>query len=135
MVTKTPNHSDLQNLKNEIKLEITTEQQKIRHNQNNELQKYYNIVDDLKTDSALNKQSLATMERSINEIKEMMKELSKDIKDEIKSIKSEFVTKSELEPIREKQKDHDAIIKRLAWGAFILLLSLIAGFIWISKYM
>lgn len=69
MVTKTPNHSDLKNLEDRIKLEITTEQQKIRHNQNNELQKYYNMVDDLKTDSALNKQSLSTMERSINEIK------------------------------------------------------------------
>jgi hypothetical protein len=40
-------------------------------------------------------------------------------------MRNDFVTKSELEPIKEKQKDHDAIIKKLAWGAFILLLSLI----------
>lgn len=135
MVTKTPNHSDLQNLENRIKLEITTEQQKIRHNQNNELQKYYNMVDDLKTDSALNKQSLATMEKSINEIKEMMKELSKDIKDEIKSIKSEFVTKDELDPIKEKQKSHDEIISRVVWAIVLSFLSLIAWLVWLSKYM
>lgn len=42
----------------------------------------------------------------------MMKELSRDIKDEIKSIKSEFVTKEELEPIKEKQKSHNDTI---AW--------------------
>lgn len=118
--------NDLANLEKSIKLDITTEQQKIRHNQNNELQKYYNMVDDLKTDSALNKQSLATMEKSINEIKEMMKELSKDIKDEIKSIKSEFVTKEELDPIKEKQKSHDEIISRVVWAIVLSFLSLIA---------
>lgn len=127
--------NDLANLEKSIKLDITTEQQKIRHNQNNELQKYYNMVDDLKTDSALNKQSLATMEKSINEIKEMMKELSKDIKDEIKSIKSEFVTKEELDPIKEKQKSHDEIISRVVWAIVLSFLSLIAWLVWLSKYM
>lgn len=87
--------NDLNNLETRIKLEITTDQQKIRHNQNNELQKYYNIVDDLKTDSALSKQSFTTMEKNLEELKDMMKNLSKEIKEEFKSMQNIFATKEE----------------------------------------
>lgn len=132
MVTKTSNHSDLQNLKNELKLEIWEEQRKLRHESNNKIQNDYYLIDkkmsEYNTDLKLTKLTLDNM-------LEQMERWFEDIKEEIRSMRSDFVTKSELEPIREKQKDHDAIIKRLAWGAFILLLSLIAGFIWISKYM
>ena len=62
------NKSDLDTLE----LKITKEQQQIRHNQNNELQKYYNIVDDLKTDSALSKQSLTNMTNSIEKLERVV---------------------------------------------------------------
>ena len=64
----TVNKSDLDTLE----LKITKEQQQIRHNQNNELQKYYNIVDDLKTDSALSKQSLTNMTNSIEKLERVV---------------------------------------------------------------
>lgn len=72
MVNKAITQSDLNNLEKSIKLDITTEQQQIRHNQNNELQKYYNMVDDLKTDSALSKQSFTTMTKSIEKLEQVV---------------------------------------------------------------
>lgn len=132
MVNKSLTHSDLQNIKNELKLEIWEEQRKLRHESNNKIQNDYYLIDkkmsEYNTDLKLTKLTLDNM-------LEQMERWFEDIKEEIRSMRSDFVTKSELEPIREKQKDHDAIIKRLAWGAFILLLSLIGWFIWISKYM
>lgn len=132
MVNKAITQSDLQNIKNEIKLEIWEEQRKLRHESNNKIQNDYYLIDkkmsDYNTDLKLTKLTLDNM-------LEQMERWFDGIKEEIRSMRSDFVTKSELEPIKEKQKDHDAIIKRLAWGAFILLLSLIGWFIWISKYM
>lgn len=72
MVNKAITQSDLNNLEKSIKLDITKEQQQIRHNQNNELQKYYNMVDDLKTDSALSKQSFTTMTKSIEKLEQVV---------------------------------------------------------------
>ena len=132
MTTKAINTSDLQNLKNELKLEIWEEQRKLRHESNNKIQNdYYSIdkkISEYNTDLKLTKLTLDNM-------LEQMERWFEELKGEIRSMRNDYVTKNELEPIKEKQKDHDAIIKRLAWGAFILLLSLIGGFIWISKYM
>jgi len=40
----------------------------------------------------------------------------KDMKD---SFSDNFANKEELTPIKEKQKEHDTIIARIAWGSFI----------------
>lgn len=85
------NKSDLDTLE----LKITKEQQQIRHNQNNELQKYYNIVDDLKTDSALSKQSLTNMTNSIEKLERVVTDWFKEIKDEFKAMNTIFATKVE----------------------------------------
>lgn len=85
------NKSDLDTLE----LKITKEQQQIRHNQNNELQKYYNIVDDLKTDSALSKQSLTNMTNSIEKLEKVVTDWFKEIKDEFKAMNTIFATKVE----------------------------------------
>ena len=61
---------------------------------------------------------MVNMQKDIEEIKVMLKEI-------VKSLPTTYVSKDELNPIKEKQKEHDEIIKRLAWGAFFLLLSLI----------
>lgn len=87
----TINKSDLDTLE----LKITKEQQQIRHNQNNELQKYYNIVDDLKTDSALSKQSLTNMTNSIEKLERVVTDWFKEIKDEFKAMNTIFATKVE----------------------------------------
>lgn len=78
-----------------LELKITKEQQQIRHNQNNELQKYYNIVDDLKTDSALSKQSLTNMTNSIEKLERVVTDWFKEIKDEFKAMNTIFATKVE----------------------------------------
>lgn len=87
----TVNKSDLDTLE----LKITKEQQQIRHNQNNELQKYYNIVDDLKTDSALSKQSFTNMTNSIEKLERVVTGWFKEIKDELKAMNTIFATKVE----------------------------------------
>lgn len=91
MVSKAINQSDL----NTLELRITKEQQQIRHNQNNELQKYYNMVDDLKTDSALSKQSLTNMNNSIEKLEKVFIDWLKEIKDEFKAMHTVFATKEE----------------------------------------
>lgn len=85
------NKSDLDSLE----LKITKDQQQIRHNQNNELQKYYNIVDELKTDSALSKQSLANMTNSIEKLEKVVTDWFKEIKEEFKAMNNIFATKVE----------------------------------------
>lgn len=135
MITKTINQSDL----NTLELRITKEQQQIRHNQNNELQKYYNMVDDLKTDSALSKQSFTTMTKSIEEIKDMMKDLSKEIKEEIKSMHTIFATKVEHQANKDEietiKATHSKVITWVigtVWTIFIAFLWLIIKTLWIK---
>ena len=62
---------------------------------NNELQKYYNIVDDLKTDSALSKQSLTNMTNSIEKLERVVTDWFKEIKEEFKAMNTIFATKVE----------------------------------------
>lgn len=131
MAIKSITQNDLDNLWNKIKLEISEDQRKIRHETNNKIQWDYDKMDDrihhYDTDLKLTKQYLNSMEKIIE------KWLS-EIKDEIKSIKNEFVTKSDLNPIKAKQDEHEVVIKRIAWGSFILLISIIWWFIWLSKF-
>lgn len=91
MTEKAINQSDL----NTLELKITKEQQQIRHNQNNELQKYYNMVDDLKTDSALSKQSFTIMTKSIEKLEQVVVDGFKEIREEFKSMNTIFATKVE----------------------------------------
>ena len=123
--------NDLNNLETRIKLEITTDQQKIRHNQNNELQKYYNIVDDLKTDSALSKQSFTTMQKNLEELKDMMKNLSKEIKEEFKSMQNIFATKEE----HHANKVEIELIKATHWKVITWVIgtvgTILIAFLWL----
>lgn len=86
MAEKQITREDLQNLEIKVKSDISKEQMELRHEDRKKLQEYYYMVDDLKTDSALSKQSFITMTKSIDEMKQMMKDLSKEIKEEIKSM-------------------------------------------------
>ncbi|MEG7660767.1 hypothetical protein, partial [Listeria monocytogenes] len=64
MVTKAITQSDLQNLENKIKIEISKEQTELRHEDRKKLSDCIWVVDSLKTDSALSKQSFTTMEKN-----------------------------------------------------------------------
>lgn len=124
MVQKAVTHLDLANLENKI----TEQQTKIRHDQRNEFWEKLFIVDELKTESKVNNLIMVNMQKDIEEIKVMLKEI-------VKSLPSTYVSKDELLPIKEKQKSHDEIISRIAWGIAIAFISLIAWIVWVSKYM
>ncbi len=124
MVQKVVTHLDLANLENKI----TEQQTKIRHDQRNEFWEKLFIVDELKTESKVNNLIMVNMQKDIEEIKVMLKEI-------VKSLPTTYVSKEELIPIKEKQKSHDEIISRIAWGIAIAFISLIAWIVWVSKYM
>ena len=124
MVQKAVTHLDLANLENKI----TEQQTKIRHDQRNEFWEKLFIVDELKTESKVNNLIMVNMQKDIEEIKVMLKEI-------VKSLPTTYVSKDELLPIKEKQKSHDEIISRIAWGIAIAFISLIAWIVWVSKYM
>ena len=124
MVQKAITHLDLANLENKI----TEQQTKIRHDQRNEFWEKLFIVDELKTESKVNNLIMVNMQKDIEEIKVMLKEI-------VKSLPTTYVSKEELIPIKEKQKSHDEIISRIAWGIAIAFISLIAWIVWVSKYM
>lgn len=135
MVSKAINQSDL----NTLELKITKEQQQIRHNQNNELQKYYNMVDDLKTDSALSKQSFINMTNSIEKLERVMTDWFKEIKEEFKSMNTIFATKEEHRAnkveIETIKSTHSKVITWLigtVWTVFLAFLWLIIKTLWLK---
>lgn len=95
MVNKAITQADLANLEKSIKLEISKEQTELRHEDRKKLSDCIWVVDTLKTDSALSKQSHITMVENQEELKEMMKEWFKEIKSEFKSMYDIFATKIE----------------------------------------
>ena len=129
------NKSDLDSLE----LKITKDQQQIRHNQNNELQKYYNIVDELKTDSALSKQSLANMTNSIEKLEKVVTDWFKEIKEEFKAMNTVFATKVEHQAnkleIESIKATHSKVITWVIGTVgtiFIAFLWLIIKTLWIK---
>lgn len=130
---------DLQNLEKSIKLDITKDQQQIRHNQNNELQKYHNMVDDLKTDSALSKQSFTTMTKSIEKLEQVVVDGFKEIREEFKTMHSIFATKVEHQANKDEietiKATHSKVITWVigtVWTIFIAFLWLIIKTLWIK---
>lgn len=131
--------NDLNNLETKIKLDISKEQTDLRHWDRSKMQSYYNIVDDLKTDSALSKQSLTNMNNSIGKLEEVVKEWFKEIKDELKSMHNVFTTKEEHQAnkleINEIKATHWKVISWLIWTIatiFIAFLWLIVKTLWIK---
>jgi len=135
MTEKPINKSDLDTLE----LKITKDQQQIRHNQNNELQKYYNMVDDLKTDSALSKQSLQHMTTSIEKLEKVVTDWFQEIKDEFKTMHTVFATKEEhlinKNEIQEIKSTHSKVISWLIGTVatiFVTFLWLIINTLWLK---
>lgn len=87
MVSKAITQQDLSNLE----LKISKEQTELRHEDRNKMQQYYNMVDDLKIDSALTNQALTTMNENFRELKGMVKSIS----DKIDKQEQKFATKEE----------------------------------------
>ena len=132
---KAVTHLDLANLENKI----TEQQTKIRHDQRNEFWEKLFIVDELKTDSALSKQSLQSMTTSIEKLEEVVKDWFQEIKDEFKTMHTVFATKEEHQinknEIQEIKATHSKVISWLIGTVatiFVTFLWLIIKTLWIK---
>ena len=127
MVTKAVTQADLANLEKSIKLEISKEQTELRHEDSNKLQEYYYMVDDLKTDSALSKQSFLTMTKSIEKLEQAVIEWFKDIREEFKVMHNVFTTKVEHQAnkveIQEIKETHKKVITWLIWTVWTIFIT------------
>jgi len=138
MVNKTITQSDLNALEKSIKLEINREQTELRHEDRKKLSDSIWIVDELRTDNALTKQSLENMEKKQDEMMVMMKEWFKEIKYELNTMYVIFATKEEHKAskteIQEIRNTHSKIITWVIGTVgtiFIALLWLIIKTLWI----
>lgn len=131
--------NDLNNLETKIKLDISKEQTDLRHWDRSKMQSYFNIVDELKTDSALSKQSLTNMNNSIEKLEEVVKEWFKEIKDELKLMHNVFATKEEHQAnkieINDIKATHGKVISWLVGTIATILITffwLIIKTLWIK---
>ena len=131
--------SDLNNLETKIKLDVSKEQTELRHWDRAKMQNYFNVVDELKTDSALSKQSLQSMTTSIEKLEEVVKDWFQEIKDEFKTMHTVFATKEEhlinKNEIQEIKATHSKVISWLIGTVatiFVTFLWLIIKTLWIK---
>lgn len=131
--------SDLNNLETKIKLDVSKEQQELRHWDRSKMQNYFNVVDELKTDSALSKQSLQNMTTSIEKLEKVVTDWFKEIKDEFKTMHTVFATKEEhlinKNEIQEIKATHSKVISWLIGTVatiFVTFLWLIIKTLWIK---
>lgn len=95
MVTKAPNHSDLQNLENRIKLEIREQEKQDRHNLDNKLWTYFFKVDELDKKSAVNDNILKTMTSNIEKLEQAVTEWFEKMTNKIDWFQDKFATKED----------------------------------------
>ena len=131
--------NDLNNLETKIKLDVSKEQTELRHWDRAKMQNYFNVVDELKTDSALSKQSLQNMTTSIEKLEEVVTDWFKEIKDEFKTMHTVFATKEEhlinKNEIQEIKATHSKVISWLIGTVatiFVTFLWLIIKTLWIK---
>lgn len=131
--------SDLNNLETKIKLDVSKEQTELRHWDRAKMQNYFNVVDELKTDSALSKQSLQHMTTSIEKLEKVVTDWFQEIKDEFKTMHTVFATKEEhlinKNEIQEIKSTHSKVISWLIGTVatiFVTFLWLIIKTLWIK---
>lgn len=136
MVNKAITHSDLQNLKNEIKYEIWEEQRKIRHDKDWKIQMdYFKIdekVNEYKSDLRLTNATMQRIQDDLGEIKELLTDF-------MKSIPTIYATKEEhrtnQKEIESMKDSHKKIINWLIWTlwtAFVWFIWLVIKTLWIK---
>lgn len=131
--------SDLNNLETKIKLDVSKEQTELRHWDRSKMQNYFNVVDELKTDSALSKQSLQHMTTSIEKLEKVVTDWFQEIKEEFKTMHTVFATKEEHQinknEIQEIKATHSKVISWLIGTVatiFVTFLWLIIKTLWIK---
>ena len=131
--------NDLNNLETKIKLDVSKEQTELRHWDRSKMQNYFNVVDELKTDSALSKQSLQHMTTSIEKLEKVVTDWFQEIKDEFKTMHTVFATKEEhlinKNEIQEIKATHSKVISWLIGTVatiFVTFLWLIIKTLWIK---
>ena len=127
MAEKAINTSDLQNLKNEIKLEISKEQTELRHEDRKKLSDCVWKVDELDKKSAVNDNVLKNMSTNFQEMKDSFDKLVT----KIEWFPDRFATKEDHKENSVKisgiEKALDNINLKIAWvsGGFAVIIFLI----------
>lgn len=127
MVNKAITHSDLQNLKNELKLDISKEQTELRHEDRKKLSDCIWKVDELDKKSAVNDNILKNMSTNFQEMKDSFDKLVT----KIELFPDKFATKEDHKEnwlkISALEKALDNINLKIAWvsGGFAVIIFLI----------
>lgn len=131
--------NDLNNLETKIKLDVSKEQTELRHWDRAKMQNYFNVVDELKTDSALSKQSFTIMTKSIEKLEQVVVDGFKEIREEFKSMNTIFATKVEHQAnkleIETIKATHSKVITWVigtVWTIFLAFLWLIIKTLWLK---
>lgn len=122
--------TDLLNLENKIKLDISKEQQELRHSDRKILQTYYYKVDSLEKNEAVNDNILKTMNTSIGKLENIVTEWFEKINTKIGGLQWAFATKEDhkenVSKIWAVEKALENINLRIAgvsgWFAVIIFL-------------
>lgn len=122
--------TDLLNLENKIKLDISKEQQELRHSDRKILQTYYYKVDSLEKNEAVNDNILKTMNTSIGKLENIVTEWFEKINTKIDWFQWAFATKEDhkenVSKIWAVEKALENINLRIAgvsgWFAVIIFL-------------
>lgn len=108
----------------ELQVKINKEQQDARHQQNNKIQELSFMIDDIKTDNTLLKQTTNIMKEDIKEIKDDIKKLSIDLKET-------FVTKEAHNETKNKVNSIYNWFYWLTWLVFSILIAALLYKIWV----
>jgi len=102
MTPKQITHEYLSNMELRIKAELTKEETDRRHEDRRKAQEIYLIVDDVKIDNALLKQSQTNMSKTLEKIEEWQKELNIKFDIFINKANDTFATKKDQEEDEKK---------------------------------
>lgn len=131
MVTKAITQSDLQNLEDKIKIEISKEQTELRHEDRKKLTEAVWKVDDLKSKELLNDNIIKTMTASIEKLEKAVTVWFKEVNNKIDWFQDKFATKEDhkenVSKISAVEKALDNINLKIAWvsGGFAVIIFLI----------
>ena len=136
MVNKALTHSDLQNLKNEIKLDWEKEFKDHRHSFWGKVQDDYNKIDEkvteYKSDLRLTNATMQRMQEDITEIKDLLTDFMKTIPNIYATKEEHRANQKEIESMKDSHKKIIAWLLWTHWTAFVWFIWVVIKTLWIK---
>lgn len=136
MVNKAINTSDLQNLKNEIKLDWEKEFKDHRHSFWCKVQDDYNKIDEkvteYKSDLRLTNATMQRMQEDITEIKDLLTDFMKTIPTIYATKEEHRTNQKEIESMKDSHKKIINWLIWTLWTAFVWFIWLVIKTLWIK---